>query len=123
MPSPYRVPPTIELPASSPRELDVFVDDQLSEIGADHRRSLLEDTPRAEVVDETLDNPIDRQIVGVVAPRGLFRFILEAVRLPRHAEPQLVPAIARHVRLRVVTHHPLTVADELERHAGLKVPC
>ena len=50
---------------------------------------------------------VEREVVGVLAPRPLLVLVLEAVRLPRHAEAQLVP--------RVVGDHVVAVVHDPRR--------
>ncbi|HWS47834.1 MAG TPA: hypothetical protein VN636_18375 [Acidimicrobiia bacterium] len=50
------------------------------------------DSPtRAEILDQPVEDDVDREVIAVVAPRVALVLVDEAVRLPRDREAQLLP--------------------------------
>src|SRR5690242_2825478 len=92
------------------REPDVFVDEQQRERRGIGSRAV-EAAARAQVVDEPVEDRVERQVVLVLAPRATLRLVGEAVSLPRDREAHLVPGIPRDDALAVVERPAPVVPD------------
>src|SRR5436190_21109223 len=75
-------------------KVDVLVDDREREFLVARLRCAVHAASFPQVVHQASHHCFGREIVGVVAPRLLLALVLEAVGLPRNAEPQLFPRVA-----------------------------